>query len=1306
LEGIVDRSLLKIVFAGAAVLFSGLPMFAQALENPAIAPASAAAGAAQSVVATVRATDSAILGSSINLQRVDNLGRVTEVVGNLRDDGLEGDATAGDRVFSIRFVVFEQAPGTLQFRFSAAVQGRLTRILTPPIPFEVTGQFPVGITINQPTNLAFTNITPIIVSGAAGDPNATVRVNGIQATKGGNSFQASIPLQEGNNTITAVATNSNNTTSTTSLQVTLDTTPPRVTVASPVENFITTEASIPVSGIVNDIVVGTVNEQQAQVTVNGLNAPVANRTFLSPPIPLQLGPNALQVIARDQTGNQSTATVNIVRQAPAERHIRLISGNNQTAVIGSQLPQALVVQLLNGATPVPNTPVVFKVIANDGFLTPGANQPTTIVVNTNAQGRATAQWTIGNRAGSGNNIVEAYSGEFQGTALFTASGTPRTATRINVDSGMNQFGPVGQRLPLPFIAVVTDSGFNRLPNVPVTFIVREGGGSINGQTSVTTNTDSDGRALAVLTLGSQPGQDNNVVEANFAGNPGAPARFTATAKVPGLPENTSISGVVLDNSNIPIPNVTIRLFQTQQGINNNQPVQVGTPVTTNAQGFFRMIPAPVGFFKLMADGTTAGQGLKQYPTLEYDIVTVSGQDNTVGMPIYLPVLDPAAQICVDPQTGGTLTLSKYPGFSLTIAPGSATFPGGSKTGCVSVTPVNPDKVPMVPGFGQQPRFVVTIQPVGTLFNPPAAITIPNVDGLGPNAKTEMYSFDHDLAAFVAIGSGTVSEDGSIIGSDPGVGVLKAGWHCGGNPNQAGAAASLSVSISPQKNVKGVETEFTVTANGSPPQDGTYSWQILATQAGDDASAVTLVQSPSCNNQSSCTATVKGVKGGKATLRVTFRCTTTGATKTADARITIVSVEKIEATISTNVGAPPTMMKDSTTKVPKGALTWPGALWTGTTPIILIRDSLPTVPLKATTIPPANDPDVDVTFEVVRATDDAAGLGAGLPGIAKNGKDAATLSINERGSFQVLAFIDQNGNGKRDNDETGVTLPAILVQATLVQNLSVGRSGNITFTAGANPGISTGTFDIANPANAGAYLAAEVSFVGGGGDGRRGVDRVFGGWVNNETQAEDVRATYENNHTIFSVFATNAASATGNFAGPLFLPGDPAPVIRAAPLLDTGRPAPGTGGDSSTLTRSRIGTTTNLPLGQRKLIETVDSPGQPYPGVHPGFPGRRITQARFNLFFGGFLTLWTNVSGAIGPTGDVADRTYAVILEQPWTISATYNINVATGAGTAVGTPAITMGAPTTRNPVVPVTATSAVMVPPTGLSLLALDGRN
>ena len=137
-----------------------------------------------------------------------------------------------------------------------------------------------------------------------------------------------------------------------------------------------------------------------------------------------------------------------------------------------------------------------------------------------------------------------------------------------------------------------------------------------------------------------------------------------------------------------------------------------------------------------------------------------------------PPLEPNC-LFVDESNGGVLTL-EVPGFSLTILPGSATFPDGGKSGVVCVTVVHNDKIPLVPNFGQQPRFIVTIEPAGVLFNPPAPITIPNVEGLAPGEVTEMYSFDHDLGQFVSIGTGTVSQDGTIIASDPGVGIIKGG----------------------------------------------------------------------------------------------------------------------------------------------------------------------------------------------------------------------------------------------------------------------------------------------------------------------------------------------------------------------------------------------------------------------------------------------------------------------------------------------------------------------------------------------------
>ena len=92
---------------------------------------------------------------------------------------------------------------------------------------------------------------------------------------------------------------------------------------------------------------------------------------------------------------------------------------------------------------------------------------------------------------------------------------------------------------------------------------------------------------------------------------------------------------------------------------------------------------------------------------------------------------------------------------------------------------------MAPPNGMQPQFIVTIQPTNTRFDPPAKLTLPNVDGHAPGTQAEMYSYDHDLEEFVSIGLGTVSEDGSVIASNPGVGVIKAGWHCGSQPGGQG-----------------------------------------------------------------------------------------------------------------------------------------------------------------------------------------------------------------------------------------------------------------------------------------------------------------------------------------------------------------------------------------------------------------------------------------------------------------------------------------------------------------------------------------
>ena len=80
----------------------------------------------------------------------------------------------------------------------------------------------------SPANLGYLSVSPIVVTGTVGDPGAQVRINGIEATVASTMYTAQVPILEGTNTLTAVATNTNGSITTASVQVTLDTTPPKV----------------------------------------------------------------------------------------------------------------------------------------------------------------------------------------------------------------------------------------------------------------------------------------------------------------------------------------------------------------------------------------------------------------------------------------------------------------------------------------------------------------------------------------------------------------------------------------------------------------------------------------------------------------------------------------------------------------------------------------------------------------------------------------------------------------------------------------------------------------------------------------------------------------------------------------------------------------------------------------------------------------------------------------------------------------------------------------------------------------------
>jgi hypothetical protein len=119
---------------------------------------------------------------------------------------------------------------------------------------------------------------------------------------------------------------------------------------------------------------------------------------------------------------------------------------------------------------------------------------------------------------------------------------------------------------------------------------------------------------------------------------------------------------------------------------------------------------------------------------------------------------------------------------MVVKANSVTFPDGTRTGPLVVSPVNLDKLPMVPpgGYAGFMAPAWTIQPSSTRFDPPIQVKIPNSLNLKPGETREIYQWDHDLATFVPMGRATVTEDGAQLVTDAGSGVTKAGW--GGPPN--------------------------------------------------------------------------------------------------------------------------------------------------------------------------------------------------------------------------------------------------------------------------------------------------------------------------------------------------------------------------------------------------------------------------------------------------------------------------------------------------------------------------------------------
>ncbi len=314
------------------------------------------------------------------------------------------------------------------------------------------------------------------------------------------------------------------------------------------------------------------------------------------------------------------------------------------------------------------------------------------------------------------------------------------------------------------------------------------------------------------------GRDGLAVDGDGNGAPGGIVSGDfSTLPITPIP-GTEVWGYVYDSynknpdgSNIPLKNVTIRLDSLPD-----------VTATTDDQGYFILKNLPASDFFVYIDGAKASglATVSQYAGLGKALHSVPGQStqlfaNGQTFNIYLPPMavsdiqtlstatdtnvgfGPAAQAFLQ-QSFPNVDADLWKQVQVTFKAGSAQDDAGTAATQATIIPVDPSRLPAPLPAGADPKLVISIQAGGangfnreaqggsTSFDVPAALQFPNLDGLKPGDKSLFWSFDHDAGEWVIIGTGTVSLDGKVIVSDPGVGVLSPGWHftqpggCGGS----------------------------------------------------------------------------------------------------------------------------------------------------------------------------------------------------------------------------------------------------------------------------------------------------------------------------------------------------------------------------------------------------------------------------------------------------------------------------------------------------------------------------------------------
>jgi hypothetical protein len=375
-----------------------------------------------------------------------------------------------------------------------------------------------------------------------------------------------------------------------------------------------------------------------------------------------------------------------VPAGPLDR-IEIVEGQEQSATVGTELPDALTVRALDAdGRLVPGVVLTFRVVSGGGSVFAGS-------AATNSSGIASERWTIGTSTTESQELevraVDPETGQARIYAVFHATATAGLPASVAKADGDEQSVPLGSTSAQPLSVVVRDQHANPVPNATVSWAVIGGAGQVSPAIATT---GADGRAQTQYTAGTSLSAASTI-RASVGGfesplftvfTPTGIHHWVVTAPATATVGSTiNVSAVGVDAAGNPITIAGVEVFWN---LTVGSGGAFSSPSTlTNGSGVasvsytLRTQPNLVGFIAIGAASTPNSLGTAT--------ITV-----TPGPPAALAVTPPPTTPYGSPMSARVVVIDSYgntvTSFSEPITVSVTPAPSGGLAGTTTRTPVN------------------------------------------------------------------------------------------------------------------------------------------------------------------------------------------------------------------------------------------------------------------------------------------------------------------------------------------------------------------------------------------------------------------------------------------------------------------------------------------------------------------------------------------------------------------------------------------------------------------------------------------